>query len=305
MGDGRWAGSQLSLQLIRRGQSLAEHMSVFTALRYCPRLPIKCSSIQWSARFDTLEEVNFKTDDKNPLTELSELRFEISQTDPDFELICRLRFGKMHYEHNEREYEVGVSRAHLRLSLEGCETTLGSAFGESVLNPVVEEDEIEAESSVSFELSAGASSDTGANAKANARAGAGGTRKRKMSQSNVHLPVVARPNDSWEVQPTSVTGTGENIIEGTAIPSVKLCVLRRKRGGNRIAIVGEVQISKSAMKVSAKGGNRLGKALNEWQNKDAIVSQILKRAIQREATIYLPGRLGSTVVISRCEVMEK
>lgn len=252
-----------------------------------------------------MEDPKFKTDDKNPLTELSELRFEFGPAEQEFVLKCRLRFGKMQYEHSEREYEVGVSRAYLRLSLEGCETTFGSAFGESVLEPVVEEDGVEAQAFVGIEASVGVNSDTGANANASASSGACGIRKRRLSQNRVHLPVVARPNDSWEVQPKSVTGQTENMIEGTAIPGTRLCALRRKQGGNRIAVVGEVQVSKSAIKVSAKGGNRLNKAMSEWQNKDAIVSQILKRAIQREATTTIPGKSSSTVAVSRCEVLEE
>lgn len=248
-----------------------------------------------------MDEPKFSIDGKNPLTELSELRFELDPAKQNFSLKCLLRFGKMQYERNKREYEVGVSRAYLRLSLEGCETTLGSAFGESVLETVVEEDAVEAQATIGVK----ASFDTDSIVGASAGASASGTRKRSVRQNTVHLPVTARPNDCWEVQSKSVSGQLANMIEGTAIPGTHLCDLRRKRGGNRMTIVGEVQVSKSAIKVSAKGGNFLNKTMSEWQNKDAIVSQILKRAIQREATSTIPGKSDSVVAICRCEVLEE
>lgn len=252
-----------------------------------------------------MKDIEFRTQRKNPLTELSELRLEIEPADTDFELKCLLIFGKMQYEHNGREYEVGVSRAHLRLSLEGCETTLGTAFGESVLEPVVEVDGLEIQSNACIGVSASSSSNTGTNATVKASAGVSGVRKQQLRQTKVHLPVVAGPNNSWKVEPKAVTGGCKNMIEGTAIPSARLGVLRRKQGGNRMAIIGEVQISKSAIIVSAKGGNRLNKTMVEWRNKDVIVSLILKKAIQREAASSVLGRSSSTVAFSRSEVSEE
>lgn len=256
------------------------------------------------ARFGVLEANNFKTDSKNPLSELSELRFELGPDGQEFSLNCRFILGKMFYEYKDREYEVGVSSAYLRLSLEGCETTLGSAFGESVLEPVLEEVEVEAQVSGGVEVTGGTNLSSGAQTGAQASAGACGIQTRRLSQSKLHLPVIARPNDSWEVRPTKVALQTDKVIEGTAIPSVSLCTLRRKQGGNRMSVIGEVQVSKKALKVSAKGGNRIGKAMSEWQNKDSIVSLILKRAIQREATTNMSESYGSTVAISRCEIVE-
>lgn len=211
----------------------------------------------------------------------------------------------MLFEHKEQEYEVGVSNAYLWLSLEGCETTLGSAFGERVLDKIVEEDSVETRSSMEADASLGASAELGPAGQVSTSVGASVTRSRTLSQNIVHLPVAALPNDSWEVRPQKVTGASEAVLEGTAIPSTELCSLRRKKGGNRIAIVGEVQVSKSAFKVLSKRGNRLGKTMSEWQNKDAIVSQILKKAIQREASSNLSNNSTSAVAISRCEVFEE
>ncbi|WP_172293407.1 hypothetical protein [Pseudoruegeria sp. HB172150] len=191
------------------------------------------------------------------------------------------------------------------MSLEGCESTFDEVFGESGLESVLEEDALEIETAAKFAGAVEAATDAGANAKANAGVGVGAMRKRKISQSKVHLPVEARPNDSWEIQPKSVTEGATTLLEGTAIPGVRLCGVRRLHGGNRMVIAGEVQVAKSVIRVSAKGGNRLNRAMNEYQNKDAIVAQILKKAILREAASNVPGRPKSIVAISRSEVSEE
>jgi len=252
-----------------------------------------------------LTEVNFKTEDENSLTELSELRFDIEESDHTFDLNCRLRFGTMQYQHNDREYEVGVSRAFLRLNLEGCETTLDETFGENALEAVEQYDSAEMESAVGVSGSAGADSKGNANGAVAVKGAANSRVIRHRAMSKTHLPVVARPNNCWEVNPTDVVGKADASIEGTAIPSARLCVLRRKKGGNRMSVIAEVQVAKSAIKVSASRGNKMGKALSEWQNKDAIVSQILKRAIQREAAVNYANGSNAVVAISRCEIAEE
>jgi len=252
-----------------------------------------------------LEDARFKTNDKNPLTELSELRFNIAQRDKEFNLSCRLMFGKMSYEFKGREYEIGVSRAFLRLTLEGCETTLDKRFGENVLAPMSEENCIETEVCAGTEASVGTSMTSGINVGANASGQAYHTQKRTVNQNVQHLPVTACPNSSWEVKPLSVSSNGKSLIEGTAIPNKRLCSLQRKQGGNRIVVIGEVQISKSDIKVSARGGNMNFKAFNTFRNKDAIIGLILKRAIQREAANSINDRSDSTAAISRCEVIEE
>lgn len=211
----------------------------------------------------------------------------------------------MLYEHNGREYEVGVSQAFLRLFLEGCESKLGSVFGESVLEPVIEKDELELKASVGVQAGAAVSSSSMANMGMSASAVARGDRTRTLGQTKHHLPVVALPNDSWEIKAQSVGIGTDYMIQGTAVPSARLCVLGRKQGGNRIVVIGEVQVSKSKIAVVAKGGNRIGKGLIEWRNKDTIVGLILKLAIQREASNFGNEQTASTVAISRCEVLEE
>lgn len=72
-----------------------------------------------------------------------------------------------------------------------------------------------------------------------------------------------------------------------------------------MSIIAEVQVTKSAIKVSASGGNKWGKTFIELQNKDAIISQILKRAIQREAATNNANGSSAVVAVSRCEIGEE
>lgn len=248
-----------------------------------------------------MDKSKFNIRDANPLTELSEIRFDVSQVEEIFELRCRLRFGRMHYEYKDREFEVGVSRAFLRLSLEGCESTLDSSYGENVLNSVVDNTSADTKLAAGANITGNVTSGVGVGA----GVGASAEVRHSSSQSSIRLPVKALPNNSWEVEPQKVTGEASTIIEGTAIPGEVLCKLRRKQGGNRLAIIGEVQVSKNSVKVTSKGGNRLLKSMTEWQNKDAIVSQILRKAIQREASGVLSARSTSSVVIARCEAYEE
>ncbi|MFA8442248.1 hypothetical protein [Yoonia sp.] len=248
---------------------------------------------------------NFNINSKNSLVELSELRLDIEQLGDDFGLDCRLRFGTMIYQHNDREYEVGVSRAFLRLNLEGCETTLEDMFGENELEAVQEIETAVTKKEIG--LSGGGGFD--GSGKLDGSGGAVGNFGRKTTktraQSRTLIPVVAKPNDSWEVRPYDVIGKTNTSIEGTAIPNTRLCVLRRKRGGNRMSVIAEVQVTKSAIKVAASHGNKMGKTLSEWRSKDVIVSQILKRAIQREAATTSATKTSAVVAICRCEITEE
>lgn len=252
-----------------------------------------------------LQEPKFKTTANNPFTELAELRLEMKARGDEIDVQCRLIFGNMRHEHNNREYEIGLRRAYLRLNLEGCETTLESAFGENELPSVIEEDELESGTSLGTSISGAADTSGALSTRAQMEIGANGTRRQSSTQKRERLPMTRKPGDSWEVVAQSVLGSANADLVGTAISGQKLCSLRRKDGGNRLAATGEVQVAKSAIAVSAKGGNQLGKALSEWQNKDAIVSQIMKRALQREAIGGAARTLAKVIVVSRAEVSEE
>ena len=297
-----------------------DHCNCFQPSTILPNLPLDvamCHPVVFGAPEDylwwnhrtkpegVLPEPKFKTTAINPFTELAELRFEMKARGDEFDVQCRLIFGKMHHEHNNREYEIGLRRAYLRLNLEGCETTLESAFGENELPSVIEEDELESSASLGASISGAADTSGAIGSRAQMEIGANGTRRQSNTQKRERLPMTRKPGDSWEVVVQSVLGSANADLVGTAMSGQKLCSLRRKDGGNRLAATGEVQIAKSAIAVSAKGGNQLGKALSEWQNKDAIVSQILRRALQREAIGGAARTLAKVVVVSRAEVSEE
>lgn len=252
-----------------------------------------------------MHEPKFKTTSTNPFAELAELRLEMKARGDEFDVQCRLIFGNMHHEHNDREYEIGVRRAYLRLTLEGSETTLEPAFGESELPSVIEEDKLESTASLGSNLSGSVETSGAISSKAQMDIGAAGTRRQSQTQTRQKLPMTRKPGDSWEVVAQSVAGSATENLVGAAMLGQKLCTLQRKEGGNRLAATGEVQVARSAIVVSAKGGNRLGKIFSEWQNKDAIVSQILKRALQREVIGGAARASAKVVVISRAEVSEE
>ena len=252
-----------------------------------------------------LQEPTFKTTATNPFTELTELRFEIRVRNDDLDVHCRLLFGRMHYEYNDREYEIGLRRAHLRLFLEGCETTLEPAYGENQLPSVIEQEALVSNTNLGASITASGDTSFSVGAKPKIDIGACKSRQHSNNQKRERLPMTRKPGDSWEVLAQSVDGSAGADLDGTAISGQKLCTLQRTDGGNRIAATGEVQVAKAAISVSAKGGNHLGKALAEWQNKDAIVSQILKRALQREALGGAARKTAKVVVVSKVEVSEE
>jgi len=252
-----------------------------------------------------LEEQNFSLTPRNPLTELSELRFEIEPVEDEFDLKCRLKFGTMHYEYREREYIVGVSKAHLRLVLEGCETTFADVFGEQALAEISVDDSVQIQSALKGNVALNANTVTGASGEVDIGIGGSVVRTKNAKTQQKLLPVVAGPNDTWKIAPKTIFNKPEKFVEGSAIPSVRLCTIRRKQGGNRMSVLGEVHVSRSSIKVAANDGNRMGKSLSEWQNKNALVGLLLKKAIQREARSGGKSNSANAVCISRCEVVEK
>lgn len=252
-----------------------------------------------------MQEPRFTTKTNNVFTELAELRLDLKARDDDFDVLCRLIFGKMEYEYNSRQYEIGLRRAHLRLSLEGCETTIEPAFGEKELPSVTETETQELNATVGASVAVNASFSSSVGAKMHFDVGASGNRQQCSNQTRTRLPMTRKPGDSWEVIPQAVSISEDAKLDGSAIAGQKLCTLQRTVGGNRLAAVGEVQVARAAIVVSAKHGNKVGRALDEWQNKDAIVSQILKRALQREARSGTESKFASVVVVSKAEVLEE
>jgi hypothetical protein len=249
-----------------------------------------------------LREPKLKTTANNPFTELAELRLEFKPNGEKIDIQCRLIFGRMRYDHKEREYEIGLRRAFLGLALEGCETTLEPEFGENELSSVVEENALESKKNLGASVSS--STDPLINSVGLKIAG-DSTSRQNNHQKRARLPMTRKPGNRWEIVSQSVSGSGNLDLDGTVMSGQKLCTLQRKDGGNRLAATGEVQIERSAITVTTKGGNKLGKVLSEWQNKDSIVSQILKQALQREAIGGSARTNAKVVVVSKAEVSEE
>jgi hypothetical protein len=247
---------------------------------------------------------NFQNNHINPLGEMAELRLELFQDELHFDLKCRLRFSTMSYSYKDHEFEVGISNAHLRLMLEGCETTIDRVFGEQDLPPVTEEVSTESSKSASMSGGIATSSENPIAGNGAAKANVSLSSSRKLCQRTEHLPVVAGPNESWAIKPRSLTERERKVLNGTAIPGATLCRLRRKRGGNRMTISGEVHVASRAIEVKSVQGNILHRSLVEHRNKSGVVAQILKSAIKREASSRFNYSTDATVAVCRSEVQE-
>lgn len=251
-----------------------------------------------------MEDRKFRIDGRNPLTELSELRFDYSVSEDELSLKCRLILGIMKLCYNKRDYEVGVVHAFLRLNLEGCETTLHPLYGEEVLGEMIEDTSSHIDATLTGTAALSLKSEMNLGAELGASVSASNIQTTRRSQSRKRLPVKALPNSTWEILSLDLNNIGDKPIEGTVIPSAILCRIRLRDGGNRLSILGEVQVSKKALKVMPKGGNRVSKGFSEWQNKDVIVGLILQKAIRREASSSVGGETDSFVAVSRCEISE-
>jgi hypothetical protein len=219
--------------------------------------------------------------------------------------MCRLVFARTSYHYKEIEFQVGISDAQLRLTLEGCESTLDARYGETRLPIVTEEQTVEKNSDLTLNAQISASVDELGDFATGAGGKMGVSKSARSFQSSVRLPVEALPNDAWRIRSVKPGQTSSDIIEGTAIAGECICSIRRKFGGNRILIVGEVHVSKSSIRVSAVKGNFWGKFMSEKSGKEAIVGLILKKAIQREATSRSQSGDAQVVAVSRCEIKEK
>ncbi|MEL7129715.1 MAG: hypothetical protein AAGK23_09220 [Pseudomonadota bacterium] len=220
-------------------------------------------------------------------------------------MICQLKFGVMRLEHSGYQFDIGLSRAVLRLDLEGCETKLGTNFCERPLAHV-EETNV-ATSSSAFEANAGASVVKGQGA-TGFLSGKGGVDKSNATQRSLiktDFPVRALPNDAWEISAPTVKDNDVSTIQGTALSGQQLCQLQRTQGGNRMVVHGELHARKSDIEVSQKGGNKMGKMFSKRQNRDTLIGLVVGRAIEREATTSGAMPRPETVVVSKSEISER
>lgn len=237
------------------------------------------------------------------LPEMSELGLELIESGDETHVICVARFATMTYLHEKRSYEVGLLHSNLVLTLEGCDAKVEASFGE-LTSPDATVEQV-TESTAAYSVEAGVSSDaTGTvdvlgNAAATKSARASEITRRVQSYGSV----IRRPNNRWQIRPPLVNSKDPRVLDGTPIPGKYLCGLTRKREANRVSVLGEIVAAKRDFRVKAEG-NRTGAYFAELRNKDAVVAQILLKAVRREASMSGRGD-DAFVTISRCHVEEE
>lgn len=252
-----------------------------------------------------IPDPTYKPNAKNPLTDLSELRLQIENIEDRLSLRCQLKFGVMRLDHDGFHFEVGLSRAVLRLALEGCETKMGSNFAERHLEAVTETETSKSSSSWGVNVEAGFSELSNPKLELRGHGAIGSEWERIQSKNGFRHAVRALPNDGWEVSAQTIGTKSNTMIEGTALSGDVLCELQQLSGGNRLSVVGELQASKRTINVVAKGGNVVGRNLLRRENRDAVLGIIVGKALEREAVQVGVGQHDTHLVASRCEVGEE
>jgi hypothetical protein len=251
------------------------------------------------------EKPKFNRSSINPLTELTELRLSINPVENEFDLLCQLRFGTADVELEGRGYSVGITEARLQLSLEGCETTMGSDFGVANLSTGTEEKSRKLTASIGGSVGGSLGPEGLTAPSMNAKVGAEAVAAHILSVSREMLPMTALPNNAWRIREASTGTGGHPTLCGSAMEGQRLCQLQRKEGGNRVSVSAELQIKRSSIAVSPSKGNTRGKLFSRRRNQDAVVAKVLERAIRREASSSSAGSYDGTVVASFSEITEE
>ncbi len=229
---------------------------------------------------------------------------EIVCDQEEFDLICQLRFSSEEIEVCGKNFRVGFEMARLQLGMEGCETVLGTDFGEAVLSPVDHTDALTRETTISAGVDGGTDGLGAPRGSMNMAMGRKRTHVRQTNQTRRTLPMTALPNAGWRVKSLSITEGSGDPLDGTAMRGERLTRIKRKSGGNRMSIVAELQVKRSSISVKPTKANRLGSLFGAANNKDAVVAMILQRAMRREAA-SVPQQNENTVVVSRAIVTEE
>lgn len=247
----------------------------------------------------------FKNSRQNFIAELSELRLAITQADEVFDLACLLRFGATDVDLHGSCYSVGITEARLQLSLEGCETCMGSDYGVAGLASAIEEQT--SKTQMTFEGRGGGSIGADGTALPSVSIGAGGVavNTRTVSATKDLLPVTALPNNMWRIRSADAALGKGSVLEGSAMDGDRLCRIQRKDGGNRLGVSAELQVRRNAISVKPAKGSSLGKRFSLRRNQDAIVAKVLEKAIRREAAAGSDRTRDGTIVASIAEVSEE
>lgn len=251
-----------------------------------------------------MKDPEFRKNEKNPLTELAELRLAVVPDGDEFDVRSQLRFSVAEVCLKDREYRVGISEARLQLYLEGWETALGCDFGDVEIAATSEETTVKTQASAGGSLEASSHLGGQLSPKASLRGGASKTQNHMLQANRVHFPVVALPNNGWKVKAPPVGNSQRQSLEGSAMSGGSLCRLQKKSGGNRLSLAAELQVRRSNITVAPTKGNAWGKLFSLSNNKDAVVAKVLEKALQREASAIPQGSREGTVVVSKSEWTE-
>ncbi|MHA7827282.1 MAG: hypothetical protein ACX93P_06940 [Roseovarius sp.] len=247
----------------------------------------------------------FKKIERNPLSELAELRLAISPDKGEFDVACQLRFSTGEVSVSGREYLVGISEARLQLALEGCETALGCDYGNSGLAVLEEEKSVTTQVGVGGSAGGALSIDGPVSPSASAKAGMEQTYSHVVSEKNTLLPMTVLPGNAWRVKVASVKPNEQTPLDGTAMDGQRLCRVLRNEGGNRLRVASELQVRRSKITVKPTKGNIRGKLFSLTRNKDAVVAKILEKAIRREASAIPLGHTENAMVAAKTELTEE
>lgn len=260
----------------------------------------KSRSLAFSRKVPNLIS-NFKKIEINPLTELTELRMELSESEEELELHCQMRFATAEVEFSNRSYYVGINQARLQLYLEGWEKVLGKDLGDNTIPTVEKSSELVRETNAGGQVDVALNSTGSMKSGIAGNAGSGMKRVDTASFSTSLQPVTPQPGNAWKVEANSVDGSRPKPLEGTALSGERLCSLKKQSGSNRSTVSAELQVRRNKISVEPATGNKWGKRFSLLRNKDAIVAKVLQNALSRETELATNRSLEFYVVASKVE----
>lgn len=246
----------------------------------------------------------FRENKSNALTELSELRMELSENGELLDVLCQIKFATAEVEFSNRSYCVGIRQARLQLYLDGWETSLGSDLGSKPIAAIETSKQQVSETALSGKAEAGI--DSTGSAHGGLSGSASRTTKLIDSQciTSTNGPIVSLPNNAWKIEATALANERPKPLEGTVLQGERLCSIKKQGRSNRSRVTAELQVRKSKVCVEPSSGNKLGKRFSILRNRDAIIGKVLERALAREAEQATTRSLDASVVASRVELEE-
>lgn len=165
--------------------------------------------------------------EQNPLDELAEIRFELSE-DQLPEVLTELSFGRMQYDFSGKRYQIGLATAYLSLQLEGFKSVIGSKYGslntlELDLEELSKRHKTAKIGAILSALAKGTSPSAGAGLDVTASAGV--TSEAKEMRNLRYKGIRTLPADKWLIEDWT---NSDRPIVSTVLNGDALCVLKPK-----------------------------------------------------------------------------